>query len=103
MPSLEGLKAQFKRLDALTSKLNFRSEPKEEVTEASVREEGLRRLAAYPECDDALVTLLEERISDLQKEIPDHLESHAKLCELEGKKYEAQLYLTMFKQFIQGE
>ncbi len=97
------LKEQFKRLDSLTRKFSFRKEEEVEATEQDAIDDGLRSLCSHPEVSQSLVPMYEERIKQLELAIPGALESHAMLSHLEGRKAEAQLYLTMFKKFLEGE
>jgi len=97
---MKALQQKFGRLDTLTSKLNFFRPQEEEQTEQDERGDALRELAQHPCVRSALIPMFEERIEEIEQEIPRCIESHAKLVALEGRKAEAQTYLKMFKEYI---
>lgn len=101
--SAEALVSRFGRLNTLTSKLNFFQPEKQERTEEDDREEALRQLAHYPECQSAFIPMLEERIEALEVAMSESLQSHADLCATQGRKEEARFYLKMFKKLLEGE
>ena len=95
---------RFGALDAVTRKLNIFQEKEEEgPTEEEVREDVLRQLAQYPEIQSAFIPMLEDQLKEMEAAIPGAIKSHAELCVLEGKMFQAKLYLGMFKKFIEGE
>ena len=102
--SARGLAQRFGILDAVTKKVHLVHEEETPiVTDDDIREGALRQLAQYPEMESALIPMLEDQLEDIEAAIPTAIKSHAELCVLEGKKSQVQLYLKMFKEFIEGE
>ena len=95
---------RFGVLDAVTKKMHiFQDEKPEAPTDGEILEGALQQLALQPEVSSALIPMLEGHLEEIEEAIPGAIKSHAELCVLEGKKFQVQLYLKMFKQFIEGE
>lgn len=99
--TVEAIRSFFDQVKTRTSRKTLIQEEEEPQRSAEdEREDTLRDLAQHPAVRSALIPMFQERIEDIDKIIPDCLESHAKLCALEGRKAEAQTYLRMFQEYI---